>query len=84
MFLQGAGARTYMAFYSRLHLTLTMETLLDGTAEYRFTVCLGRDCNGRQIRKYANFEILYLLGVTELDPLPRHIYCRVCGCWLET
>ena len=34
--------------------------------------------------EYANFEILYLLGVTELDPLPRHIYCRVCGCWLET
>ena len=34
--------------------------------------------------EYANFEILYLLGVTELDPLPRHIYCRTCGCWLET
>ena len=34
--------------------------------------------------EYANFEILYLLGVTELDPLPRHIYCRACGCWLET
>ena len=34
--------------------------------------------------EYANFEILYLLGVTEFDPLPRHIYCRVCGCWLET
>lgn len=34
--------------------------------------------------QYANFEILYLLGVTELDPLPRHIYCRACGCWLET
>lgn len=34
--------------------------------------------------EYANFEILYLLGVTEFDPLPRHIYCRDCGCWLET
>ncbi len=34
--------------------------------------------------EYANFEILYLLGVTEFDPLPRHIYCRGCGCWLET
>lgn len=34
--------------------------------------------------EYANFEILYLLGVTEFDPLPRHIYCRTCGCWLET
>lgn len=34
--------------------------------------------------EYANFEILYLLGVTEFDPLPRHIYCRACGCWQET
>lgn len=34
--------------------------------------------------EYANFEILYLLGVTEFDPMPRHIYCRACGCWLET
>lgn len=34
--------------------------------------------------EYANFEILYLLGVTEFDPMPRHIYCRNYGCWLET
>ena len=34
--------------------------------------------------EYANFEMLYLLGVTEFDPMPRHIYCRDCGCWLET
>lgn len=34
--------------------------------------------------EYANFEILYLLDVTELDPMPRHIYCKDCGCWLET
>ena len=34
--------------------------------------------------EYANFEILYLLGVTGFDPMPRHIYCRACGCWLET
>ncbi len=24
---------------------------------YRFTVCLGRDCNGKQIRKYTTWPI---------------------------
>lgn len=30
-----------------------------------------------------NFEILHLWGLSQPDPMPRHIWCPECGCWEE-
>lgn len=32
----------------------------------------------------SNYEILFQLGITELDPMERHIMCNACGHWEQS
>ena len=40
-----------------LHISIRANTKNGKIVSYRFTVCLGRDCNGKQIRKYTTWPI---------------------------